>query len=86
MTRLMRSFREGKEGAGKGGKFGGRPWGSREAMAWQCGLGGAPAGAGRHGGGCYAPRSETEREERDWAVGLYLALPRPDEWRVTIAS
>ena len=31
-------------------------------------------------------RSETEREERDWAAGLYFALPRPDGWRVTASS
>ena len=56
---------EGKEGNGKGGKFGGRPWESREAMARRCRLGGAAAGARRHGGGCWAAHSETEREERD---------------------
>ena len=85
MTRPRRSFVEGREGNGMGGKFGGRPWGSREAMAQRCGLGGTTAGAGRHGGGCCASRSETEREERDWAAGLYFALPRPDGWRVTAA-
>ena len=83
LTRLRRSFEEDREGAGKGGKFGGRPWESREAMARRCRLGGAAAGARRHGGGCCAARSETEREERDWAVGLYLALPCPNGWRVT---
>ena len=70
LTRPRRSFGEDMEGAGKGGKFGGRPWGSREAMARWCGLGGTAAGAGRHGGGCCAARNETEREERDWAAGL----------------
>ena len=34
LTRPRRSFGEGREGASKGGKVGGRPWGSREAMAW----------------------------------------------------
>ena len=81
MTRSRRIFGEGREGNGKGEKFGGRPWGSREAMARRCGLGGAAAGARRHGGGCCAARSEIEREERDWAAGLYLALSRPDRWR-----
>ena len=33
LTRPRRSFGEGREGAGKGGKVGGRPWGSWEAMA-----------------------------------------------------
>ena len=33
LTRPRRSFGEGREGADKGGKVGGRPWGSREAMA-----------------------------------------------------
>ena len=84
MTRPRRSFEKGREEAGKGGKFGGRPWESREAMAVRarrCG-----GGAGRHGGDCCAVRNETEREERDWAVGLYLALPRLDGWRVIAAS
>ena len=35
--------------------------------------------------GGWAARSETEREERDGAAGLYLALPRPDGWRITAA-
>ena len=85
MTRPRRSFGEGRERASKGGKFDGRPWGSREAMARRCGLGGAAAGVGRRGGGCCAARSETEREKKDWAAGLYLALPRPDGWRITAA-
>ena len=85
MTRPRRSFGEGREGNDKGEKFGGRPWGSWEAMERRCGLGGAAAGARRHRGGCCAAQSETEREERDWAAGLYLALPRPDGWRVTAA-
>ena len=59
------------EGNAKGGKFGAWPWGSREAMARRCGLGGALAGAGRHGGGYCALATETEREGRDWAAGLY---------------
>ena len=33
LTRPRRSFGEGREGADKGGKVGGRPWGSWEAMA-----------------------------------------------------
>ena len=85
MTRPRRSFGEGREGNAKGGKFGGRPWESREAMARRCGLGGAAAGAGWHEGGCCALETETEREERDWVAGLYFALPRPDGWRVTAA-
>ena len=68
LTRPRRIFREGREGAGKGGKFGSRPWGSREAMARRCGLGGVPAGAGRHRGVCCALATETEREGRDWAA------------------
>jgi len=40
-------------------------------MARWCGLGGAPAGAGRHGGGYGALATEIEREGRDWAAGLY---------------
>ena len=71
MTRPRRSIGEGREGNGKGGKFGGRPWESREAMARRCGLGGAPTGAERHGGGCCVLATETEREGRDWAAGLY---------------
>ena len=55
-------------------------------MARRCGLGDAVAGAGRHGGDCCEAQSETKREERDWAVGLYLALPRLDGWRVIAAS
>ena len=86
LTRPRRSFRKGREGNSKGGKFGGRTWGSREAMVRRCRLGGAAAGAGRHGGGCCAARSETKRKERDWAAGLYLAQSRPDGWRVTAAS
>ena len=65
LTRPRWSFVEGREGGDKGGKFDGRSWGSREATTRRCRLGGATAGAGRHGGGCYAARSETEREERD---------------------
>ena len=65
LTRPRRSFGEGTEGNSKGGKFGGRPWGSREAMARRCGLGGAPAGVGRHGGSCCALATETKREEQD---------------------
>ena len=71
LTRLRRSFGEGTEGNDKGGKFGGRPWGSWEAMAQRCGLGGVATGAGRHGGGCCALVTEIEREQWDWAVGLY---------------
>ena len=37
--------------------------------------------AGRCGGGCCAARSKIEREERDWAAGLYFALSRPNGWR-----
>ena len=33
LTWPRRRFGEGRERADKGGKFGGRPWGSREAMA-----------------------------------------------------
>ena len=47
------------------------------------GGGGAAVWAGRRDGGCCAARSETEREERDWAASLYFALPRHDGWRVT---
>ena len=65
LTRPRRSFGKGRYGAGKGGKFGGRPWGSREAMTRRCGLGGVPAGAGRHRGACCALATETEREGRD---------------------
>ena len=39
LTRPRRSFGEGREGNDKKGKFGGQTWGSREAMAWRCGLG-----------------------------------------------
>ena len=75
MTRPRRSFGEGREGAGKGGKVCGRPWGSWEAMARRCGLGGTEVAA--------VQRGVKQREETDWAAGLYLALPRPDGWRVT---
>ena len=94
LTRSRRSFGEGRDGAGNGGKFGGRPWGSREAMARRCGLGGAPAGAGRHGGDCCALATETEREGRDWPRAYIrlcrtldggAPLPRHDVWRVTAA-
>ena len=33
LTRPRRSFGEGREGNGKGEKFGGQPWGSRETIA-----------------------------------------------------
>ena len=55
-------------------------------MARRCGLGGAPAGAGRHGGGCCALATETEREERNWAMGLYLPLPHLGEWRILVEA
>ena len=77
LTRPRRSFREGREGAGRGGKFGGRTWGSREAMEQRCGLGGAAAGAGRHGGGCYTARSETEREEKGLGRGPLFGSAAP---------
>jgi len=68
LTRPRRSFGEGMERNAKGGKFSGRLWGSRKAMARRCGLGGVPAGAGRHRGVCCALATETEREGRDWAA------------------
>ena len=71
LTRPRRSFGEGWEGNDKGGTFGDRPWGSREAMVRRCGLRGAAAGAGRHGGGSSTAPSETEREGRDCAAVLY---------------
>ena len=77
LTRPMRSFGEGREGAGKGGKFGDRLWGSREAMARRCGLGGTEVAA--------VQRGVKQREETDWAAGLYLSQPHPDGWRVTAA-
>ena len=56
LTRPRRSFGEGREGAGKGGKVGGRPWGSREAMAQ------APRAA--------SPRvGQTDRERPSTATG-----------------
>ena len=85
LTTPRRSFGEGREGAGKGGKFGDQQWGSRKAMARRCGLGGAPAGAGRHGGSCFALKTETEREERLCRGPIYPALSRPGRWRVTVA-
>ena len=77
------------------GREGGRTTGKRQphrqwvGAATKWGQGGTERGRqgreGAGGGGCCAAWSETEREERDWAVGLYLALPRPDGWRVTAA-
>ena len=71
LDKAEEELREREGGAGKGGKFGGRTWGSREAMARRCGLGGVAARAGRHGGGCCALATETERKGRDWTAGLY---------------
>ena len=90
MTRPRRSFGEGREGAVKGGKVSGRPWGSREAMAWRCGLGGAATGQG--GMESAAVRRGVKKRGRKGtrpqaSISLCRALtggasqPRPDRWR-----
>ncbi|XP_066316504.1 uncharacterized protein [Miscanthus floridulus] len=60
-----------REGLREGDKGEREP--SGEVRRW--GLDGAEAAAVRRG--------VKQREERDWAAGLYLALSRPDGWRVT---
>ena len=50
LTRPRRSFGEGRKGASKGGKVGGRSWGS--GRQWR-------------GGGGWAAGSEIERDKRD---------------------
>ena len=72
LTRPRRSFGEDREGAGKGGKVGGQPWGSREAMAR------APRAA--------SPRvRQTERGREPVPQRVSKASPRYYGWRGTTA-
>ena len=94
LTRPRRSFGEGTEGNSKGGKFGGRPWGSREAMARRCGLGARRRGQG--GTEAAVVRCGVKQRGRKgtgpWAY-IWLcraltsgaSLSRRDAWRVTAA-